>query len=39
MLRVPNLFYFWTATSVLIALINCDSPIITGLMQRCKIVF
>jgi len=39
MFRVPNLFPSRTASSVLIAFINSDSLILTGLLQQCKISF
>jgi len=39
MLRFPNLFSSLSASSVLIAVISCDSHILNGLLQECNISF
>jgi len=39
MIIIPKLFTSSPASSVIIAFINSDSPILTGLLQQCKISF
>ena len=39
MRTVPNLFTFWTASSFLIAFINCDSLILTVCYNNAKLYF